>query len=228
MNSSVDFTYFSLLVINALICVWVYLDSSKNKIGYVQADPVTGLKPKFANMSAGLWGFLTGIGGAVFAVFYITCRSKLLQRASASPKVSKGRGLKASALFVWSCIVIAVGIALMWAKPSRSQQPWLVLMPQMVVADGVKAVILREERTVPSCTSPHIIKLAEQIIHGSPLIQTLGVQVVGLTDPVEKGYDSNEEERYCDAVLTHSLGTEIVSFVVRWHDKNKNLYVVEF
>jgi hypothetical protein len=152
----------------------------------------------FFNLSAGAWGTVTGFLWIVGFPSYLFKRSTLMETARAHPVEPKGRVFKT---FVFGAIAFAV-----------------IAVSAAVYMQG----------TLPSCDSPDVVKLADTIIKGSPLVKLTGLQVTGLSMVAQKSYDSGTEKRLCRGMITSDFaGTQGIEYSVEWHDKAKGLIWVQ-
>lgn len=75
---------------------------------------------------------------------------------------------------------------------------------------------------LPSCDSPNVVQVLEQVIRGTPA----GATMKSIDGYRELRYDSHPEVRQCACVLHADSGNNPLNFVVEWRDRDKGLFQV--
>lgn len=105
--------------------------------------------------------------------------------------------------------------------------------PAGKVAFGVCAVIFLafsvatiSATTLPACDNAATLQLANQVIHNSPVLKLMGVDLGQIQNPAEQNYKNGK--RICRGFIKNPLGGQTpINYSVSWHDKSKGMIYVE-
>ncbi len=180
--------YFNLAIVLVIAAsgMWVYMDTTKNKIGKIPG------KGGLLNLSAGALAGATLLLWIVTFPLYLIKRKSLIESAKESPSEPTGK----VALGVCAAIFVAIGVANILAT------------------------------TLPACDSPETLQLANQVIHDSPVLKLMGVDLGQIQNPAEQNFENSK--RICRGFIKNPVGGQMpVNYSVSWHDKSKGMIYVE-
>ena len=80
--------------------------------------------------------------------------------------------------------------------------------------------------TLPACDSTETLQLANQVIHDSPVLKLLAVDLGLIQNPAEQNFENGK--RICRGFVRNPVGGQMaVNYSVSWHDKAKRVIYVE-
>jgi hypothetical protein len=169
------------------------------------------------------FGLALGISAAtvIASATLVAVDARRLGNVDLKGRVRESAGL----LFVAMCLLWIVVYPLAFFRRRHFCGPNLAIPAVLVAvffAVGPSLYYVFVPAGLPSCTSPEVVQLLDQVIRSTPV----GANLKSIDGHRELSYDRDANVRHGECVAHTDAGEIPVKFIVEWQDRNKGLFQV--